>query len=128
MKRTMKHIAGILGCSIVCVIVFYVSFTSYLSGDQRRPSTPAAQLRFDIGTSVFNAYVALPTMMTRIGHRDTSALHGDAELAGNRMFVYVVASTIIYGTILYGLIRVLARRMRKAANKGADRTGESPGA
>ena len=124
MKRTIKHIAGVLGCSILCAIVLYVSFTWYLSGDHRRPSTTSAQLRTDVGSAIFNAYLALPTMMTRIGHHDTSALHGDADRASNRMLISVVTSTILYGTILYGCIRMLVGRRQKAANKGLVRTGD----
>ena len=129
MKTMMKHFVGVLGCSVVCLIVLYLSFTSYLSSDGRRPAARSAELRFAIGKAAFTAYMAIPKAISRMGNPDTSALHGSSERTERRMFAATIACTLLYGGALYACLRAILGNRKRTANQASDATSEpAPGA
>jgi hypothetical protein len=122
MKKMFKHILGIVGCSLICLVVLFISFTSYLSGDQRRPSSRSAGVRVMIGSSVFDAYMALPNALVRSGRHDTSALHGNSNQTERRILIATILTTALYGSTLHGSICVIRRRRMKTANQAPEDT------
>ena len=110
MKRIIKHTLGVLGCSLICLVVLFIAFTSYLSGDHRRPSSRSAEVRFMIGSRVFDAYMALPNALVRTGGHDTSALHGNSDQTERRMLIATILTTALYGAVLYAGICLIKRR------------------
>ena len=90
---------GTIGCSLLCLIVLYLSFTSYLSSDHRTPATSAAEIRFTIGTAVFNAYMAMPQALSRIG-----AQGANSDQKEIRMAIATLICTLIYGAAIYACV------------------------
>ena len=112
MKTTIKAIMGTIGCSLLCLIILYLSFTSYLSGDHRTPATRAAEIRFTIGKAVFDAYMAMPQALARIGAQGEKL-----DKKEMRMAIATLTSTLFYGAAIYfGVSRI--RRKTKGRQQG----------
>lgn len=107
MKTTIKAIMGTIGCSLLCLIILYLSFTSYLSGDHRTPSTRVAEIRFTIGTAVFEAYMAMPQALARIG-----AQGANLDQKEMRMAIATLISTLFYGAAIYFCISRIRRKLK----------------
>ena len=107
MKTTIKAIMGTIGCSLLCLIILYLSFTSYLSGDHRTPATRAAEIRFTIGKAVFEAYMAMPQALARIGAQDAKL-----DQKEMRMAIATLISTLFYGAVIYFCISRIRRKTK----------------
>ena len=107
MKTTIKAIMGTIGCSLLCLIILYMSLTSYLSGDHRTPATRAAEIRFTIGKAVFEAYMAMPQALARIGAQDAKL-----DQKEMRMAIATLISTLFYGAVIYFCISQIRRKTK----------------
>ena len=107
MKTTIKAIMGTIGCSLLCLIILYLSFTSFLSGDHRTPATRAADIRFTIGKAVFEAYMAIPQALARIGSQEANS-----DRKEMRMAIATLFSTIFYGAVIYFCISRIRRKTK----------------
>ena len=113
MKTTIKAIMGTIACSLLCLIILYLSFTSYLSGDHRTPPTRAAEIRFTIGKAVFEAYMAMPQALARLGVQ--GAKSDQKEM---RMAIATLISTLVYGAAIYFCISRIRRKTKSRQQGG----------
>jgi len=107
MKTTIKAIMGTIGCSLLCLIILYLSFTSYLSGDHRTPANHASEIRFTLGKAVFEAYMAMPQALARIG-----AQGAKLDQKEMRMAIATLISTLFYGAAIYFCISRIRRKTK----------------
>ena len=115
MKTTIKAIMGTIGCSLLCLIILYLSFTSYLSGDHRTPATREAEIRFNIGKAVFEAYMTMPQALARIG-----AQEANLDQKEMRMAIATLISTLFYGAAIYFCISRIRRKTKGRQQGGPE--------
>jgi hypothetical protein len=112
MIKILKHTGGVLLFSVVAFTVLFISLNVHLSRDDYRPRDRRTELTHSIGTSVYKAYMRLPSLLAYARGRNGSAGNLDRSL-----FRWTFACTVLYGGLTYAAVVGIRRGLKCRTKK-----------